>query len=462
MSRLGIRWQLTLWFSLALCFVLLTFSIAIYVTIRSYLVARVDAELTEESNELAEELELAKSEHEFRRRFQHRYADDALFNFQVAQTDGTILFGSRWPGGVTLPHPDSNADTGFHVFQNLELSVTDRRRMLGRIIHLPSGPLVTYVIAPLEQTEMQLKTLLSILVVNGLLAFVGAVAIGYFMAQRVLTPIHDITKTADRISSENLSERVPVTNRDDELGRLSNTLNRTFDRLQRTINEMRRFTADAAHELRTPLAIIRTEIEVALRECEAAGNVVSEPLHRATDVVLAETLRLSILVDQLLALSRQETGLQGGPRESVSLRELLFDVVEMMRIVADEKGLRFVLDDVSEQSVLGDELSLSQLFFNLIDNAVKYTPSDGVVTIACKRDGLNVCITIQDTGIGIERKHQEHLFERFYRIEAARSTQGTGLGLAICRSIANAHHGTIDVESEPGRGTRFTVVLPGL
>ena len=115
MSRLGIRWQLTLWYSLALCFVLLAFSSTLYATIRSYLLARVDAELAEELEELVEELELAKSENEFRRRFQHRYAEDALFGFQVAQTDGTILFGSRWPQGAALPHPASNDDTQFRV-----------------------------------------------------------------------------------------------------------------------------------------------------------------------------------------------------------------------------------------------------------------------------------------------------------------------------------------------------------
>ena len=188
--------------------------------------------------------------------------------------------------------------------------------------------------------------------------------------------------------------------------------------------------------------------------------VVCEPLQRATDVVHAETLRLSILVDQLLTLSRQEMSLQGGQHESVSLRELLLDVVEMLRIVAEEKGLHFVLNDISDQTVLGDEMSLNQLFFNLIDNAVKYTPADGTMTIACQHDGSIARVTIEDTGIGIEQKHHEHLFERFYRVEAARSTAGTGLGLAICRSIVDAHHGKINVESEPGRGTKFTVVLP--
>ena len=460
MSRLGIRWQLTLWYSLALCLVLLAFSAAMYVTIRSYLLARVDAELTEESNELAEELELAKSEQEFRRRFQHRDADDALFGFQVAQMDGTILFGSPWPGDVPLPLPATSADTGFRVFLNLELTRGDRRRLLGRMVQLPSGPILTYVIAPLEQTESQLQTLLSMLIANGLLALLGAVVVGYFMAQRVMAPIHGITETAERISSENLSERVRVANGHDELGRLSTTLNRTFDRLQRAINEMRRFTADAAHELRTPLAIIRTEVEVSLRECDLTGQEVSEPLRRATGVVLTETLRLSNLVDQLLTLSRQETGLQRAHFERVSLRELLLDVVETLQVVAEEKGLRIVVNSASEQVVHGDETSLCQLFFNLIDNAVKYTPRGGTVTVVCDRDASNVRILVKDTGIGIEAKHLVHLFERFYRVEAARSTGGTGLGLAICRSIVEAHRGKLEVESEPGRGTTFTVELP--
>ena len=162
----------------------------------------------------------------------------------------------------------------------------------------------------------------------------------------------------------------------------------------------------------------------------------------------------------MLTLSRQETGLQGGNLHRVSLREVLLDVAEMLRIVAEEKGLRVVLKEISEVSVMGDELSLNQLFFNLIDNAVKYTPADGTITIACHHEGSIARATIEDTGIGIEHQHHEHLFERFYRVEAARSTAGTGLGLAICRSIVDAHQGKIDVESEPGRGAKFTVTLP--
>lgn len=460
MTRLGIRWQLTLWYSLALSVVLLAFSGALFVTIRTHLLARIDAELTEESNEVAEELELASTESEFRRRFQHHYADDALFGFQVARMDGKILFGSRGPSGVDLPHPASNDDTEFRIFQNIELSRLDRRRMLGRVVQLPDGPLMTYVFAPMEETESQLKSLLTMLFLNGLLAILAAVIVGYFMARRVMAPIHEMTKIAERISSQNLSERIAMGNSGDELGRLSTTLNRTFDRLQRAINEMRRFTADAAHELRTPLAIIRTEVEVALRECELTGQRISEPLQRATDSVHAETLRLSILVDQLLTLSRQETGLQGGDFHRVSLKDVLIDVVESLRILAEEKGIRLILDDHDEQTVLGDELALNQLFFNLIENAVKYTPADGVVRISSQREGSSVRVTVEDTGIGVESKHHEHLFERFYRVDAARSTAGTGLGLAICRSIVEAHHGTIEVESEPGRGTKFTVLLP--
>ena len=460
MSRWSIRWQLTLWYSLALSCVLIAFSIANYATIRSYLLARVDAELIEESNELAEEVELANTEHQFRRRFQQRYSGDANFGFQVSELNGTILFGSPWLNEVHLPYPQSAADINFRSLENRELSRGERGRLLSRVLALPTGSVIIHVVIPLEHFERQMQALMSLLIVNGLLALLGAIVVGYVIARRVMVPILGITAAAERISFENLSERVPIANSKDELGRLAATLNQTFDRLQRSIGEMRRFTADAAHELRTPLAVIRTEAEVAIREDALRIQDNPDQFRRVTEVALAETTRLSNLVDQLLTLSRHDAGLQQPGLEEVSLRDLLLDVVETLRVVAEKKGQTIVASELCDVPVLGDDISLSQLFFNLIDNAVKYTPAGGAITVVCRHDASRVCVTIEDTGIGIERQHLDHLFERFYRVDASRSTGGTGLGLAICRSVVDMHHGNLTVESEPGRGSRFTVSLP--
>jgi signal transduction histidine kinase len=317
-----------------------------------------------------------------------------------------------------------------------------------------------YVAAPVAEVDSQLRTLTLLLAMNGLVAVLSAVVVGYFMARRVLTPIQTITDISRRVTSEYLAERVPVLNPKDELGQLSMTLNDTFDRLQRSIDELRRFTADAAHELRTPLTIIRTEVEVALRELEASGEKSPNSLKRMTNIVLAESGRLTDLVEQLLTLSRREAGLDRVSIEEISLRELLLDVIETLRIVADNKGVNIDASGLSSRTVVGDDISLSQLFFNLIDNAIRYTPSGGTVTVQMDGEPSVVRITVSDTGIGIDQKHLNHLFERFYRVESSRSGGGTGLGLAICHSVVTAHSGSIQVQSIVGQGTQFIVKFP--
>lgn len=460
MSRWSIRWQLTLWYALALSIVIVAFSALMYATMRSYMLARIDAELLEESRELEEELELATSEQEFRKRFQERYAADAIFGFQVASMDGTPRFGSPWLDHVALPRPQTVLDLPFRALQTLSIPNRHEMRMLGRVISADHKSQVIYIMVSMEQFENDLQTLTLKLIMNGLIAILVAAGIGYGIANRVMAPIAEITDTAERISSETLAERVPIKNPNDELGRLAATLNRTFDRLQRSVTEMRRFTADAAHELRTPLAVIRTEAEVALRG-EAKNNSTNfDQFHRVAEVTLTESTRLSNLVDQLLILSRQEAGLQPPRHEEVSLQALLLDVIDTLQVVIDTKSQTLVATEISDCNVMGDDISLSQLFFNLLDNAVKYTQPGGTITVSCVADNNQARVVIADTGVGIEHQHLDHIFERFYRVEPARTDGGAGLGLAICRSIVSAHHGELRVESDPGHGSRFTVLIP--
>ena len=462
MSRWSIRRHLILWYAFLLSIVLLGFSAGMYVMVRSYLLARLDQELVEESNELAEEVEITKTEYEFRRRFQQRYSEHASFGFQVCQMDGTVQFGSAWLNDSILPRPVSPSDRDFRALVNLKLQHGERWRVLSRVLDLPNGLLLIHVLTPLQIFDNHLKMLLYLLLVNGLLALLAAMLVSWWIAQRVTIPILRITAIAERLSFANLTERVPIDNRYSDLERLANTLNRTFDRLQRSISEIRRFTADAAHELRTPLTVIRTEAEVALREHQNDGKTPSETFRRVAEVTLAETTRLSDLVDQLLTLSRQDSSSCAPQHEVVSLRALLLDVTETLRVVIEKKGQTLVVGELADPIVLGDDSSLSQLFFNLIENAMKYTASGGTISISTWCNMGHICVLIEDTGIGIEYQHLEHLFERFYRVDASRSTRGTGLGLAICKSIVEAHGGQIGVESELGRGSRFTVQLPTL
>ena len=287
---------------------------------------------------------------------------------------------------------------------------------------------------------------------------VGAtLAGGYYLAGRTLAPVERITETARSISGEKLDRRVPVANPGDELGRLAATLNDMLDRLERSFAEMQRFTADAAHELRTPLAVIRNEAEVALRTPRTV-----EEYTRVLEGLLEEVVRLSEMADQLLFLCRQDVGLNPPTHRDVPLDDLLRAVTDTMRPVAESKDIALVLGDNPPCTVRGDANQLRRVFYNLLDNAAKYTAAGGTVRVASRHEGNEVVVSVSDTGIGIAAEHLTRVFDRFYRVDPSRAgeTGGAGLGLAICRSVIRTARGSIEASSEIGRGSVFDVRLP--
>jgi heavy metal sensor kinase len=264
---------------------------------------------------------------------------------------------------------------------------------------------------------------------------------------------------AAEITATRLDRRLdePVTV--DELGSPARTFNAMIARLQRSFEEVRRFTADAAHELRTPLAAMRTEAEVALRSprsSERDGHVLED--------LLEEIERLTHLVSHLLFLSREDAGITADNFRPVQLDDAVREVGEHMQVAAREKGVKLVVDLPESCRVSRDADRLRQLLFNLLDNAIKYTQHAGTVSVVGESSNGAARVTVTDSGIGIPADHLPHVFDRFYRVDPSRSpeTDGTGLGLAICRSIAESHGGWIEIESTPGRGTRVTLSLPML
>jgi heavy metal sensor kinase len=301
-----------------------------------------------------------------------------------------------------------------------------------------------------EETLDRLRTVLLIGV--GLLSLLAGFA-GYFLAARALTPIDQITNTAHRISTEDLSARLNLPDHGDEISRLANTFDEMLARIESGFARERQFTADASHELRTPLTAMQTILNF-IRERERPAQEYRQALNDLAE----ETDRLQILVEDLLQLARGERGVELH-REQVELATLLADVADSLRPLAENKGLRLTHRLPPSLTVSGDMDLLIRLTVNLLDNAIKYT-EQGSITLSAREKEEWAVIEVNDTGIGIPPEHLPHIFERFYTGDASRSSNGTGLGLSIARQIVEAHGGKLDVQSEANRGTRFTVRLP--
>jgi heavy metal sensor kinase len=262
---------------------------------------------------------------------------------------------------------------------------------------------------------------------------------------------------AEQITASRLDRRLDIPNPNDELGRLGATLNGMIARLERSFEETRRFTADAAHELRTPLTVIRNAAEVALRSPRQP-----EQYCRVLGEMLEEVERLTRLAEQLLFLCREDAGLIPLSATVMRLDDLVRDAVEHLRVVAEAKGLALECTQLAACPIRGDADQLRRLLFNLLDNAIKFTPAGGTVSVGLERPNGEARVIVEDAGIGIPPEHLPHVFERFYRVDPSRNgdVEGTGLGLAIAQSIAEAHAGSIEMESTVGVGTRAILTLP--
>jgi heavy metal sensor kinase len=297
-----------------------------------------------------------------------------------------------------------------------------------------------------------LGRLLSALLIGGPLLVLAAALGGYALSARALAPIDHITRTAQRISAEDLTARINLPATDDEVGRLAATFDDMLARLDDSFRRERQFTSDASHELRTPLAAMQAILSV-MREKRRSP----EDYEQAMVDLSEETDRLRGLVEDLLRLARGETQ-QVAVREAVDLSGLLRDVTDSLRPLAESKGLTLTCDVPDGLMLQGDGDALIRLFVNLLDNAVKYTRHGRIEVTACG-DKDRARITVADTGIGIPAEHLPHVFDRFYRVDQSRSSPGAGLGLAIALEVARAHGGTLEVDSTPGVGTILTVDL---
>jgi heavy metal sensor kinase len=309
----------------------------------------------------------------------------------------------------------------------------------------------------LEYVQASMQNLLLILLISvPTLIFVAGLA-GYFLAGKALKPIRDIATTTRHITANNLDERITVEVAKDDIGQLSQTINDMLDRLSQAFLKVTQFSADASHELRTPLTILRGEVEIGLRGDRSAAEY--------RDILvsnLEEIERMSKIVSDLLLLSRSDMGQEVLSRESVDLQEVVQELINQLAMLAEQKKITLTGDIQPVPLVSGDKLRLRQMAANLIANAIRYTSESGRVNVRLEAVAEGVKLVIEDTGIGIPEADLPRIFDRFYRVDKARSREegGSGLGLSIVKWIVDAHHGDITVESVVDEGTTFTVVLP--
>jgi heavy metal sensor kinase len=280
--------------------------------------------------------------------------------------------------------------------------------------------------------------------------------LGWRITMSVIRPIEQISAAANRISEGNLNERIPLASRRDELGSLAGVLNRTFARLESAFVRQRQFTADAAHELRTPLAVLITDAQTTL-----AHQRTAEDYRETIEGCLETAQQMRRLTDSLLELARFDSGGEPLPRAPFDLADLTQECLETVRPLATRHGVR-VHAHLSPCPVFAPVEPLRQVAMNLLTNAIRYNKSDGEIRISTRMDASSAVLSVTDSGIGIPAADLPHIFDRFYRVDKSRSRQqgGTGLGLAICKSIVDAERGKIEVASIPGEGTTVIVTFP--
>ncbi len=317
---------------------------------------------------------------------------------------------------------------------------------------------VLIIARPTRDIETALERLLQILLMAIPLTLLFAGGGGVFLAKRAFMPVDQITETAREIEEKDLSRRINVKAKD-ELGRLASTLNLMIERLERAFNRQKQFTSDASHELRAPLAVIQAEATLALQKDRKADEY-----RKSMETISQETEHMAAVINQLLSLARADAGKEQIKLKTLNLTDFLQEICSDVEILCHEKGIELQLTVEDRMTISGDKKSLKRLLHNLLDNAIKYTPKDGSISIMVQSKGKMAVISIFDTGIGIPSNELSLIFERFYRVDKARSRseKGSGLGLAICKHIVDIHGGAIEVDSQLNKGSTFHVRLPKL
>ena len=458
LGRFDIR--LTIYYSFALLLLAISISVFLYYRLEHNLIKQVDSILLDEFHEFVLEIE----EEGGIREGAQGFAEDVVWRkyypilFQVLSAQNQVVtrpvefewffnFGIRNIKNFTVAARRDIHGLKGH-FRVLERRIADKAGSEEYVLHLAT---------PLKRNDKILENYIENIVSAIPIIVVASILLGLFIAKRPRDILKGITGVTNRITSENLSERLAIPEARDEIRQLSITINSMLDRIEDSFEQIRQFTGDVSHELRTPLAAIKGEIEVAITHGEDASEyreALFNCLERVEDIIH--------MVNGLILISRfDENEIDWQPTE-VEVVILAAEIIEFFRPLAEEKRIRLEMQAVDAAVLHTDRGCLLRLLNNLMENAIKFTPEGGCVSLRILRSKKEIALRVEDSGPGIPPEERENIFHRFYQIDPARSGtgRGTGLGLHICQRIVEVHGGTIRVENNPGGGAVFTVILP--
>lgn len=467
--KISIRTRLTLWYVTLLAVSLIVFSMSFFYALSAVFIDSIDEQIDPVAAMMEHTVVQPPGVLRLPRNFDSIY--EMFFGIrttgiyiQVRDASGRVKGRSSSLEGFTLPLSDKaraavEADETIHEIVDTVGSYPVRVVMKPVVLRDFGLVAIIQVGASLEGRERIFHYMVYFFVVGTVVSLIIASVVGWFLAVKALSPVDEITRMAREISADRLDERLSIKGPEDELTRLAGVLNEMIARLEGSFMQIKQFTGDASHDLKTPLTVMKGEIEVALR---AESSV--EQLEGVLTSCLEEIDRMSYIVKNLLDLAREDARVVDEHRVDVRLDKVLADRYEQFRRVAVEAGVELDLSMNARATVHGDEVRLGQLIYNLIDNAVKYTPRGGKVVLSLVDDAADgsVIFMVSDTGVGIDEEDIPYIFDRFYRVDKSRSRSGggVGLGLSICKEVAENHDGFIGVESERDRGTTFIVRLP--
>jgi heavy metal sensor kinase len=454
MTSLPIRIRITAWYFAVLATGFCAFGVVAYYAMRGSILETVDESLRDQVQGIRELIERESGKADLKRDLEH---DEEILAgsdlLQVSDPAGNWVYRSR-----TMAHfgPATPGETraAFTTQQPSGVPL----RVLTVPVEAGGKTYIVQLAYPLDDFNGALNRFRRILFLSSPLFLLLASAGGYWLSRRALGPVDQITREARSISAQNLSSRLAVPRTGDELQRLSEILNGMLERLEQAFRRVTQFTADASHELRTPVALMRTRAEIILRKSRS-----EEEYREALRQILEDLKRTSSLIENLMLLARADSGAESLERARINMVECIEEACLEGKALAETKqiGLQAALPQAPVW-INGDANSLLRLFLILIDNAVKYTPPQGRITVSLGSNNGSAVAEVRDSGIGIADQDLPHIFERFFRADPARSRQtgGAGLGLAIGKWIAEAHGGTIFAQSTPGEGSVFQVRIP--